>query len=59
MNRCYDLTFLDLIQAVSEVAVNDREVLATIVDLINGGQVRFYGDATGAKIDLLATDAVA
>jgi hypothetical protein len=59
MDGCYELTFLDLIQAVSEVAVNDREMLATIVDLINGGQVRFCGDAAGDKIDLLATDAVA
>jgi hypothetical protein len=59
MNRHTGLTFLDLIQVVSEVAANDQEVLATIVDLINSGQVRFCGDAAGARIDLLATDAAA
>jgi hypothetical protein len=59
MNRHTGLTFLDLIQVVSEVAANDQEVLATIVDLINSGQVRFCGDAAGATIDLLATDAAA
>lgn len=46
---------LDLIQAVSEIAANDQETLATVVDLINSGQVRLCGDAAGATIDLLAT----
>jgi hypothetical protein len=55
MVRSYDLTFLDLIQAVSEVAANDQETLATVVDLINSGQARFCGDAAGATIDVLAT----
>ena len=49
-----NLTLLDLIQAVSEVAANDQEIMATVADLINSGQVRLCGDAAGAMIDLLA-----
>jgi hypothetical protein len=59
MNRSHELTLLDLIRAVSEVAANDEELLATVIDLINSGQVQFCGDAAGATIDLLATDAAA
>ena len=55
MARSDELTLLDLIQAVSEVAANDQETLATVVNLINSGQVRLCGDAAGAMIDLLAT----
>lgn len=50
-----NLTLLDLIQAVSEVAANDQEIMATVADLINSGQVRLCGDAARAMIDLLAT----
>jgi hypothetical protein len=59
MYRSQQLTLLDLIQAVSEVAANDQELLVTVADLINSGQVRFCGDAAGATIDLLATNAAA
>jgi hypothetical protein len=55
MVRSYELTLLNLIQAVSEVAANDQETLATVADLINSGQVRFCGDAAGATIDVVAT----
>ena len=51
----YNLTLLDLILAVSEVAANDQEIMATVADLINSGQVRLCGEAAGATIDLLAT----
>jgi hypothetical protein len=54
MARSYDLTLFDLIEAVSEVATNDGEILATVAHLINSGQVRLCGDATGARIDLTA-----
>jgi hypothetical protein len=54
--RSYELTLLDLIQAVSEVAANDQETLATVVDLINNsGRVRLRRDAARAMIDLLVT----
>jgi hypothetical protein len=59
MKKSDELTLLDLIRAVSEVVANDQELLATVAHLINSGQVRFCGDAAGATIDLLATDAAA
>jgi hypothetical protein len=55
MARSPDLTLLDLIRAVSEVAENDRETVATVAHLINSSQVRLCGDAAGATIDLMAT----
>jgi hypothetical protein len=59
MTRSHTLTLLDLMQAVSDVAANDQEMLATVAHLINSGQVRLCGDAAGATIDLLATVDVA
>jgi hypothetical protein len=40
MARSPALTLLDVIQAVSEVATNEQETLATIVHLLTSGQVR-------------------
>jgi hypothetical protein len=54
MTSSHNPTLLDLIQAVSEVAANEQEILATVAHLINSGQVRLCGDAAGATIDLLA-----
>ena len=54
MTSSHNLTLLDLIQAVSEVAANDQEMLATVAHLINSRRVRLCGDAAGATIDLLA-----
>ena len=50
-----DLTLLDVIQAVSEVATNDQETLATVVHLISSGQVRLCHEAIEAMRNLLAT----
>jgi hypothetical protein len=55
MTSSGDLTLLDLIRAVNEVAVNDRETVAAVAHLINSGQVRLCGAAAGATIDLMAT----
>jgi hypothetical protein len=59
MARLPDLTLLDLIQAVSEVAENDWETVATVAHLINSSQVRLCGDAAGATVDLMARTDVA
>lgn len=37
MPRSHDLTLLDVIQAVSEVTVNDEEAIATVAHLISSG----------------------
>jgi hypothetical protein len=55
MPRSHDLTLLDVIQAVSAVAVNDEETIATMIHLISSGQVRLCDDAIMAMMDLLAS----
>lgn len=55
MIRTRELTLLDVIQAVGEVAANNQETLVTVVHLINSGQVRFSDEAIRAMITLLAT----
>jgi hypothetical protein len=48
MANSRDLTLLDVIQAVHEVAANDQETVATVVHLISSGQVRLCDDAIRA-----------
>ena len=55
MAESHDLTLLDVIQAVSEVAENDQEIIATVVHLISSGQVRLCDDAIEAMRQLVAT----
>jgi hypothetical protein len=45
-------TLLDLIQAVSDYATSDAEVVTTVAYLINSGRVLLCGNFAGAKIDL-------
>jgi hypothetical protein len=45
-------TLLDLVTAVSDVANNEDEVVATVVHLVNSGAVRLCGNFRGARIDL-------
>jgi hypothetical protein len=54
MARSPELTLLDVIQAVSEVAANEQEILATVVHLISSGQVRLSDDAVRALRALCA-----
>jgi hypothetical protein len=55
MAKSRDLTLLDVIQAVREVATNEQETVATVLHLITSGQVRLSDDAIRAMRDLLAT----
>ncbi len=45
-------TLLDLVQAVSDYATSDAEVVATVASLINSGKVWLCGTFAGARIDL-------
>ena len=45
-------TLLDLLQAVSDYAASDDEIVATVAYLINSGQVLLCGNFAGARIDL-------
>jgi hypothetical protein len=46
------ITLLDLVQAVSESAATEAEVVATIVHLVNSGIVQLCGNFRGARFDL-------
>jgi hypothetical protein len=43
----------DLIHAVSTVAVNDQEVLATLSHLVNSGRIQLGKTSAWARLDLL------
>ncbi len=45
-----ELTFLELMEQISEAAKNDDEVIATVTHLVNSGRVHFGGNWEGAKI---------
>jgi len=47
-----ECTLLELVQSVSEFALSDEEVVATVSYLINSGRVRLCGNFAGAKIAL-------
>jgi hypothetical protein len=55
MPRSHEVTLLNVIQAVSAVAGNDEETLATVVHLISSGQVRLGAEAITAMMDVWAT----
>lgn len=45
-------TMLDLVNAITEHARSDAEIVATVVYLINSGAVRLCGSFEGASFDL-------
>jgi hypothetical protein len=54
MAQSHELTLLDVIQAVSEEAANEQEILATVIHLISSGQIRLSDEAIRAMRDLFA-----
>ena len=50
MNTITHTTLLDLVQAVSEYAHTDAEIVATVAALINSGKIRLCGTFAGARI---------
>lgn len=55
MPRSHEVTLLDIIRAVSTVAVNDEETIATVVHLISSGQVRLSAESLMAIMDVWAS----
>ena len=47
-----ETTMLDLINAVSDHARTEAEVIATVVYMVNSGTVRLCGTFKGARFDL-------
>ena len=48
-------TLLELVEAVSDYAETEAETVATVVHLVNSGQVQLCGNFGGARFDLEAT----
>jgi hypothetical protein len=59
MAKSPELTLLDVMQAVSDVAANEAETLAAIVHLLSSGQVRLSVQAVTALRELLVTTTAA
>jgi hypothetical protein len=60
MARSPELTLLDVIQAVREVAATEQETLATVIHLLTSGQVRLSEEAiSGMKALVVTTHAAA
>ncbi len=45
-----ETTLLELVQTLGELTDNDREVVATVVDLLHSGKVRLVGNFRGTKL---------
>jgi hypothetical protein len=43
-----DTTLLDLVYALSEVTQDEREIIATVFELLRSGRVRLTGNFRGA-----------
>ena len=59
MTTSRHLTLLDVIHAVSDVAANEQETLATVAHLLSSGQVRLHEEAVRAMRELLVKTDVA
>jgi len=47
-----NVTLLELVNAITSFARSDEEIVATIVHLVNSGQVRLCGSFRGARFRL-------
>lgn len=45
-------TLLDLVEAISDYASSDAEIVATVVHMVNSGMVQLCGNFRGARFDL-------
>ncbi len=45
------VTLLELVQAVTEVAENDREVVATVLRMLSTGRIRLCGNFRDTPLD--------
>jgi hypothetical protein len=55
MANSREITLVDVVQAVREVAANEPETLVTVVHLITSGQVRLSDEAMKLMSDCLTT----
>ena len=48
--QSHDVTLIELVSAMCDVTEDDREVVATIVDMLHSGEVKLCGNFRGAAI---------
>ena len=53
-SRVTQTTLLELVHAVSEVVSDEREIVATIVDLLESGRARLTGNFRGLPAEVFA-----
>jgi hypothetical protein len=51
-SRVTETTLLELVRAVSEVARDEREIIAVVVDLLERGKARLVGNFRGASVEI-------
>jgi hypothetical protein len=50
--KVVETTLLELVQTEGELTENDREVVATVIELLHSGRVRLIGNFRGQRIAL-------
>ena len=45
-----ETTLLDLVQTLGELTPDDREVVATVIEMLHNGRVRLIGNFRGQRI---------
>jgi hypothetical protein len=50
--KVVETTLLELVQTIGELTEDDREVVATVIQLLHSGRVRLIGNFRGQRIAL-------
>ncbi len=49
-DRVVETTLLELVQTIGELTQDDREVVATVIEMLRSGRVRLTGNFRGQRI---------
>ena len=49
-DRVVETTLLELVQTIGELTQDDREVVATVIEMLRSGRVRLTGNFQGQRI---------
>jgi hypothetical protein len=50
--KVIETTLLELVQTISDLTEDDREVVATVIEMLHSGRVRLIGNFRGQRIAL-------
>ena len=50
--KVIETTLLELVQTIGELTEDDREVVATVIEMLHSGHVRLIGNFRGQRIAL-------